>query len=148
MSDPAAFDDDLEEEVDLQLWRKLLAYTLHYRRTAIALTVIAIGMAASDLCFPLLTGKLIADIEANGSDVDLPFYAWSFAGLTVIIVSFIWGFILCAGKIRTHVSHDIRRDAFGQLQELSFRDRKSTRLNSSHVVISYAVLCLEKKKKT
>ena len=27
------------------------------------------------------------------------------------------------------------------------RDRKSTRLNSSHVVISYAVLCLTKKKK-
>src|SRR5690349_23135969 len=28
------------------------------------------------------------------------------------------------------------------------RDRKSTRLNSSHVEISYAVLCLKKKKKT
>src|SRR5436305_11459189 len=29
----------------------------------------------------------------------------------------------------------------------SFRDRKSTRLNSSHVRISYAVFCLKKKKK-
>src|SRR5699024_12211643 len=28
------------------------------------------------------------------------------------------------------------------------RDRKSTRLNSSHVSISYAVFCLNKKKKT
>src|SRR6266496_6128477 len=28
------------------------------------------------------------------------------------------------------------------------RDRKSTRLNSSHVEISYAVFCLKKKKKT
>src|SRR5690554_7201427 len=28
------------------------------------------------------------------------------------------------------------------------RDRKSTRLNSSHVRISYAVFCLKKKKKT
>src|SRR2546426_9228062 len=28
------------------------------------------------------------------------------------------------------------------------RDRKSTRLNSSHLVISYAVFCLKKKKKT
>src|SRR2546426_10396206 len=27
------------------------------------------------------------------------------------------------------------------------RDRKSTRLNSSHLVISYAVFCLKKKKK-
>src|SRR5260221_2223182 len=35
-------------------------------------------------------------------------------------------------------------------QDLYFRkrpDRKSTRLNSSHTVISYAVFCLKKKKK-
>src|SRR5205807_10488682 len=32
--------------------------------------------------------------------------------------------------------------------EESQQDRKSTRLNSSHLVISYAVFCLKKKKKT
>src|SRR5690554_7654772 len=31
---------------------------------------------------------------------------------------------------------------------LRFQDRKSTRLNSSHVRISYAVFCLKKKKQT
>src|SRR5438034_5251295 len=31
--------------------------------------------------------------------------------------------------------------------ELPEQDRKSTRLNSSHTVISYAVFCLKKKKK-
>src|SRR5256885_11664128 len=31
---------------------------------------------------------------------------------------------------------------------LQSRDRKSTRLNSSHLVISYAVFCLKKKKKS
>src|SRR5260221_12268650 len=30
----------------------------------------------------------------------------------------------------------------------TYVDRKSTRLNSSHTVISYAVFCLKKKKKT
>src|SRR5256885_5761337 len=42
-----------------------------------------------------------------------------------------------------------------ELQNLMLRiryaqvpDRKSTRLNSSHLVISYAVFCLKKKKKT
>src|SRR5437870_6480446 len=34
------------------------------------------------------------------------------------------------------------------LQAVQSRDRKSTRLNSSHVAISYAVFCLKKKKKT
>src|SRR2546422_11754393 len=33
-------------------------------------------------------------------------------------------------------------------REALFRDRKSTRLNSSHGYISYAVFCLKKKKKT
>src|SRR5436190_18020954 len=33
------------------------------------------------------------------------------------------------------------------IQQLRARDRKSTRLNSSHTVISYAVFCLKKKKK-
>src|SRR5437870_6659790 len=31
---------------------------------------------------------------------------------------------------------------------LTSQDRKSTRLNSSHVAISYAVFCLKKKKRT
>src|SRR5437868_11541047 len=44
-----------------------------------------------------------------------------------------------------------RREARAQLQRLSVKldrllDRKSTRLNSSHVSISYAVFCLKKKK--
>src|SRR5256885_6562922 len=30
--------------------------------------------------------------------------------------------------------------------QIDLRDRKSTRLNSSHLVISYAVFCLKKKK--
>src|SRR5256885_1468638 len=32
------------------------------------------------------------------------------------------------------------------MRPYGYRDRKSTRLNSSHLVISYAVFCLKKKK--
>src|SRR5256885_6406475 len=38
-------------------------------------------------------------------------------------------------------------DAKPYLAYLKRKDRKSTRLNSSHLVISYAVFCLKKKKK-
>src|SRR5690349_24433088 len=34
-----------------------------------------------------------------------------------------------------------------KVEKIKRRDRKSTRLNSSHVEISYAVFCLKKKKK-
>src|SRR5256885_12379579 len=44
---------------------------------------------------------------------------------------------------------DARGDALlSQGTALQMIDRKSTRLNSSHLVISYAVFCLKKKKRT
>ena len=42
---------------------------------------------------------------------------------------------------------DLNFDLHFWLEYLPLVDRKSTRLNSSHVVISYAVFCLKKKKK-
>src|SRR5205807_3136256 len=40
------------------------------------------------------------------------------------------------------------RDFQREVPSLRDKDRKSTRLNSSHLVISYAVFCLKKKKHT
>src|SRR3989442_8530058 len=54
---------------------------------------------------------------------------------------------------RPDITHAVLRDARsvadpdGQRAPLQRGDRKSTRLNSSHVRISYAVFCLKKKKK-
>src|SRR3989454_7655438 len=42
-------------------------------------------------------------------------------------------------SLLTHEDDDLR--------QVASEDRKSTRLNSSHLVISYAVFCLKKKKK-
>src|SRR2546427_7984991 len=49
-----------------------------------------------------------------------------------------------ANQPPTRVREHERRDL---LERRSRRDRKSTRLNSSHSQISYAVFCLKKKKK-
>src|SRR2546427_3167323 len=57
------------------------------------------------------------------------------------------------GTIRIEFDHDsykVVRAATGEVafrRNLSIEDRKSTRLNSSHSQISYAVFCLKKKKK-
>src|SRR5438034_2084089 len=42
---------------------------------------------------------------------------------------------------------EIRGFRFNRTKVTTTLDRKSTRLNSSHTVISYAVFCLKKKKK-
>src|SRR5256885_3784507 len=44
--------------------------------------------------------------------------------------------------------HDIQLGAVAGREAHRLADRKSTRLNSSHLVISYAVFCLKKKKIT
>src|SRR5256885_5557372 len=56
-----------------------------------------------------------------------------------------------AGEVRGQVAHEfVGRGDFdvddGLEDDRSGLDRKSTRLNSSHLVISYAVFCLKKKK--
>src|SRR5256885_6043826 len=56
---------------------------------------------------------------------------------------------LCLGQgAQDHADHDGRQldGAVAPLRVLPGIDRKSTRLNSSHLVISYAVFCLKKKK--
>src|SRR2546426_2218423 len=51
------------------------------------------------------------------------------------------------GEARARVrQRDVERDVL-ELDDVALRDRKSTRLNSSHLVISYAVFCFKKKKK-
>src|SRR6266700_2617975 len=72
------------------------------------------------------------------------------------------GRVLFFGRVAEILEHheraagDLAVEAFGILgrdqpvapaPEDQRRDRKSTRLNSSHVKISYAVFCLKKKKK-
>src|SRR5439155_18194474 len=54
----------------------------------------------------------------------------------------------CARGRGREVAHRRRRPAFRRLEHVSAQDRKSTRLNSSHVAISYAVFCLKKKNKS
>src|SRR3712207_7195005 len=53
-----------------------------------------------------------------------------------------------AGRGRQSHAHRLRRGLSGAAVGHGRRDRKSTRLNSSHANISYAVFCLKKKKIT
>src|SRR5438105_13323896 len=58
---------------------------------------------------------------------------------SILEVTTLWGASIRYRRTRTH------RSAFSSAPKRG--DRKSTRLNSSHEWISYAVFCLKKKKK-
>src|SRR5260221_3894829 len=53
-----------------------------------------------------------------------------------------------SGNLPTHLAHSFRFSGTrgSAPVQILVVDRKSTRLNSSHTVISYAVFCLKKKK--
>src|SRR2546426_6957186 len=50
-------------------------------------------------------------------------------------------------SVRRRFTEAVEGGALAGRERIYPRDRKSTRLNSSHLVISYAVFCLKKKKK-
>src|SRR5207248_6687628 len=75
----------------------------------------------------------------------------SFVGFIVLVSEFIVGLQIVRDDIERfefRVPAEIHRDRSGVLPGTlsSAQDRKSTRLNSSHRTISYAVFCLKKKK--
>src|SRR5256885_13002339 len=61
----------------------------------------------------------------------------------IIFLPLIWAFAINCPRLVYAETEEI---SLGSCSALSkWRDRKSTRLNSSHLVISYAVFCLKKK---
>src|SRR3712207_8248146 len=67
-------------------------------------------------------------------------YTTLFRSVLVRQVGDDWG-----DELRRELVHRIAEELLGHAG-LGHRDRKSTRLNSSHANISYAVFCLKKKK--
>src|SRR3712207_6953992 len=65
-------------------------------------------------------GEVLTRYQAGGTPLLLTWWAFALVGLPLVF-------------------------AITALQQLMHRDRKSTRLNSSHANISYAVFCLKKK---
>src|SRR5256885_2621187 len=101
---------------------------------------------------PMDTGKLSDQAStgtAAGPDVSTPLLAEAASPARLVFASFLMLFVELA-LIRWVTSNNVfitNTTNFVLLASfLGIGDRKSTRLNSSHLVISYAVFCLKKKK--
>jgi ATP-binding cassette subfamily B protein len=102
-----------------------------------ALMVVAVVTAAADSGITLVTKYVIDDLRAEGGQANLWNYGLIYGGLIGAFCLCIWTFITLAGKISTGISHELRREGFARLQELSFSyyDRRNvgwlvTRLTS------------------
>lgn len=104
----------------LDMWRQLARYAMHYPLLLCSIALLAVVTAAMDLTFPLVTRAVIDAIAESPDDVSLVKYALMYFGATCGISLCIAGFIRLGGRLQTHLTHDIRREAFANLQRLSF----------------------------
>ena len=115
------FDDDaLASQMNLNLWVKLFDYAKQYPRDLTCLAFFAFVTASMEVAYPLLTKGVIDEVAGHGTAAIRWPWAVGYFICTLTITCAIGGFIWMGGKIRTHVSHDIRRDGFANLQRLSF----------------------------
>src|SRR5690606_41522663 len=69
------------------------------------------------------------------------------AGIVGLLFAFPYAFWEIWRFVKPGLKYTERKAARGAVFFVTVLDRKSTRLNSSHVKISYAVFCLKKKKR-
>src|SRR5688572_5863834 len=120
-------EDPFHPTINWALWRKILVFARPYRWWLGGLSALGIVCACCDLTLPLLTGRIINEIQARGSEARIVPYALVYVGVVAVLSACIYGFIVVAGIIATGVSYDIRETSFAKLQELpfSFYDRKA-----------------------
>ena len=117
-------DDDFSGEtggrVQLQLWKRLFGYALAYRKELTFLLVAAVATAAVEIAYPLFTKWVVDDVQRNGTDASFGLWTGLYLLCNVVMALAIGGFEWIAGRVSCYVSHDIRFDAFANLQKLSF----------------------------
>lgn len=113
-------EQEFNRRLDLALWKKLFQYAARHRTQVTGLALFAVLTAGTEVMFPLLTRYVIDDVAAQGGEVDLLRYGLMYGALVVLLVVSVFMFIRLGGHIKSHVSYDIRREGFENLQRLSF----------------------------
>ena len=112
--------DERTTRIDFALWRKLGRYAWNHKRFVITLAVLAVSLAALEIALPLLTKSIVDAVAGGASRTELTVPFVMYGVLVVLLAACVLCFIRTAGRIKTAVSHDIRRDGFANLQRLSF----------------------------
>jgi ATP-binding cassette, subfamily B, bacterial len=109
-----------DRAIQVDLWRKLFRYTLRYRTRVILFVLSAALVALADIAFPLITRWVVDEVSERGRDARLLPFGLAYLTVSLLCAAGVYSFIHLGGALRTSISHDIRRDGFAKLQELSF----------------------------
>ena len=115
------FDDVAASDgLRLSLWKRLIGYVCVYKRELALLAAVAVATAAVEAAYPLIAKGVVDDVEANGADANFALWGAIYLGCNLAMAVAVAALIWLSGKIEAHASHDIRAQAFANLQRLSF----------------------------
>ncbi|MEZ6186935.1 MAG: ABC transporter ATP-binding protein [Planctomycetota bacterium] len=113
-------DDRYKGHLEWGLWARLVRHARPYRRPLSVLAGAGLFVAAVDVSFPVLTGRLIDAALAGDPQGMLWVYGLAYVVAFCLLALCIWTFIRCAGQASTGVAYDLRTQGFARLQELPF----------------------------
>ncbi|PKK94319.1 MAG: ABC transporter ATP-binding protein, partial [Tenericutes bacterium HGW-Tenericutes-6] len=113
-------DHDIQYKVQLSTWKKIISIIFKSKRHLILLIFFSAMLAVLDGAIPLFTRYAIDTYFIGGDYSTWPYYVIANILLATGFGLFVWGFIHQAGIIEAETSYELRRQAFKNLQRLSY----------------------------
>jgi ATP-binding cassette subfamily B protein len=113
-------EEEYHGEFNWSVWCRLGRYAMRYRKQLALLLGFALVIATVDVGFNYWRKVVIDDVVERGADWRVGWFVASHVAINLIFCVGIWVFIRSAGRLSSHISHDIRQDGFEHMQALSF----------------------------
>jgi ATP-binding cassette subfamily B protein len=113
-------DQDIQYKVQLSTWKKIVSIIFKSKKHLILLIIYSGLLASLDVLTPMFNRYAIDTFFVGGDYSTWPYYIAANLGLAIAFGLVVWGFIYEAGIIEAEVSYELRRQAFENLQRLSY----------------------------
>jgi len=120
MAQTTPHEEEYHGQLNARLWGKVLLRARRHWRHMGALAAVAMVTAVFDVCFTQVTRRVINDVSSRGPGANVGGWAALYVAMVLCFSACIWLFIWLGARISSGVGHDIRREGFQRLQELSF----------------------------
>lgn len=113
-------DQDIQYKVQFSTWKKIISIIFKSKKHLLLLIIYSGLLATLDVITPLFNRYAIDVFFVGGDYSTWPYYVAANLGLALAFGLVVWGFIYEAGIIEAEVSYELRRQAFENLQRLSY----------------------------
>ncbi len=114
-------DQDVQAKFSFQTWKKILAIIFKSKKHLILLIVFSSLLAGLETLIPLFNRYAIDHYFNETPDYStVPYFIVAYAAMATGFGICVWAFIRQAGKIEAETSYELRKQAFENIQKLSY----------------------------